>query len=278
MLGDVAALTDKSLPRAGRAGHWLVDAALGAVVALGAITIAHAAKPERAALVSYSQATAVTIDIPPDTFTPETLIAFEQPVPGRAIISPFGLRRMPWEAHARLHAGIDIAAKRGARVLAVADGIVVDRGNSPSYGRYVELHHAEGLTTLYAHLGGIDIDMAKGVRVRAGEIIGRVGSSGMSTGPHLHFEIRDRKDRPLNPTLFLGRTFTEADDLPLRIARGVGRRVRVAHVLHVQASKKAGMRAVIDRGADADAQPVDGMESITVGVADDGRPRAQLTL
>jgi murein DD-endopeptidase MepM/ murein hydrolase activator NlpD len=251
-----------------------VDAALGAVVALGAITLAHAAKPDRVVLTSHVQSTAVTLDIPPDTFVPETLIAFEQPVPGRAIISPFGLRKMPWEARARLHAGIDIAAERGARVIAVADGIVVDRGASPTYGRYVELRHAEGLSTLYAHLGGIDIDMAKGVRVRAGEIVGRVGTSGVSTGPHLHFEIRDRKDRPLNPTLFLGRTFTEADDLPLRMARGVGRRVRVAQVSRIPASKKAMMRA----GQGVASQPVDGMESVKVSVAEDGRPRAQLTL
>lgn len=269
-------MTDESLPHARRTGHWLIDAALGAVVALGAITLAHAAKPENVTLTSHTQSSAVTVEIPPDTFVPETLIAFEQPVPGRAIISPFGLRKMPWEARARLHAGIDIAAQRGARVVAVADGVVVDRGNSPSYGRYVELRHAEGLSTLYAHLGGIDIDMAKGVRVRGGEIVGRVGSSGMSTGPHLHFEIRDRKDRPLNPTLFLGRTFTEADDLPLRIARGVGRRVRVAHVSHIPASKRSKMR--IERGGDAAGQAVDGMEGVTVGVADDGRPRAQLTL
>lgn len=269
-------MTDERLPRAGRSGHRLLDAALGAVVALGAITLAHAAKPDKVALMSHAQSTTVTIDIPPDTFIPETLIAFEQPVPGRAIISPFGLRKMPWEARARLHAGIDIAANRGARVVAAADGVVTDRGNSPTYGRYVELRHAEGLSTLYAHLGGIDIDMAKGVRVRAGEVVGRVGTSGVSTGPHLHFEIRDRKDRPLNPTLFLGRTFTEADDLPLRIARGVGRRVRVAHVSHIPVSKQAKLR--LDRGGDADAQPIDGMESHTVGVADDGRPRAQLTL
>lgn len=268
-------MSDESLPRAGRAGHWLIDAALGAVVALGAITLAHAAKPDKVALVSHLPSSAVTIDIPPDTFTPVTLIAFEQPVPGRGIISPFGLRKLPWEAHGRLHAGIDIAAEKGARIVAAADGVVVDRGNSPSYGRYVELRHAEGLTTLYAHLGGIDIDMAKGVAVRAGETVGRVGSSGMSTGPHLHFEIRDRKDRPLNPTLFLGRSFAEAQDLPLSKARGVGRRVRVAYVSRIPASKRARMH---DRTDQADGEAVDGMDGVKIGVGDDGRPRAQLIL
>lgn len=272
-----AALTEQSPPREGRGKFWLIDAALGGVVALGAITLAHAARPSDAALLSHPSSDPVVIDIPPDTFRRETLIAFEAPVPGREIISPFGLRKLPWEARGRLHAGIDIAAERGARVVAAADGVVIDRGNSPSYGRFVELRHAEGLTTLYAHLGGIDIDMAKGAPVRAGETVGRIGTSGMSTGPHLHFEIRDRKQHPMNPTLFLGRTFAEAEDLPLRKARGVGRGVRVAYVSRIPASKKAEMRA--GEQERREAEPIEGMDGLkSVGLAEDGRPRAQLTL
>lgn len=258
-------MTAESAPRARRTGHWLVDAALGAVVALEAITLAHAAKP---AEITYLSAP-VTLDIPPGTFTPPTLISFEQPVPGRRIISPFGQRRMPWEARSRLHAGIDIAAPWGAKVVATADGVVVDRGTSPSYGRYVELRHAEGLTTLYAHLGGIDIDMVKGVAVRAGEVVGRVGSSGVSTGPHLHFEIRDRRERPMNPTLFLGRSFADAGDLPQGKARS--QRVRVASYV----SRKSGPKTA---PAPAEPQAVEGMDGVKVGVADDGRPLARLTL
>jgi murein DD-endopeptidase MepM/ murein hydrolase activator NlpD len=274
-------LSDESLRREGRAGHWLVDAALGAVVALGAITLAHAAKPDKVALVSHTPSSAVTVDIPPDTFAPVTLIAFEDPVPGKGVISPFGLRKLPWEERGRLHAGIDIAADKGAKVVAVADGVVTERGNSATYGRYVELRHAEGLTTLYAHLGGIDIDMAGGVPVRAGETVGRIGSSGVSTGPHLHFEIRDRKRRPLNPALFIGRTFADAEDLPLSKARGVGRRVRVAHVSRIPPSKKAQMQATQERrrNGHAAAEPVPGMDGVqNLGVGEDGRPRAQLIL
>lgn len=273
-------MSDESLRRDGRAGHRLVDAALGAVVALGAITLAHAAKPDKAALMSHTPSSAVTVDIPPDTFTPDTLIAFEAPVPGKGVISPFGLRKLPWEERGRLHAGIDIAAEKGAKVVAVADGVVIERGKSPTYGRYVQLRHAEGLTTLYAHLGGIDIDMAKGALVRAGETVGRVGSSGASTGPHLHFEIRDRKQRPLNPSLFIGRTFMEAQDLPLRKARSVGRRVRVAYVSRIPTSKKAQMQATQERrSGDAATEAVQGMDGVqNLGAGEDGRPQAQLIL
>lgn len=276
-----AALTDESLAREGRARHWLVDAALGAAVALGAITLAHAALPKTAKLTASDLPAPVEIDLPPMEHTPPVLIAFRAPVPGHDVISPFGLRKLPWEEGGRLHAGVDIAAKRGAPVVAVADGIVIERGRSPTYGRYVALRHAEGLTTFYAHLGGIDIDMDEGVPVRAGETVGRVGSSGSSTGPHLHFEIRDRRERPLNPSLFLGRSFAEAEDLPLRKARGVGRRVRVAYVSHIPASKKAQMRAKQQRRDQREtaAEPVPGIEGMqNLGVGEDGRPRAQLTL
>jgi murein DD-endopeptidase MepM/ murein hydrolase activator NlpD len=270
-------LTDESLAREGRARHWLVDAALGAVVALGAITLAHAALPKHAKLTASGMAAPVEIDLPPLDQTPPVLIAFRAPVPGHEVISPFGLRKLPWEEGGRLHAGVDIAANRGAPVVAAADGIVIERGRSPTYGRYVAIKHAEGLTTFYAHLGGIDIDMDEGVPVRAGETVGRIGSSGASTGPHLHFEIRDRRARPLNPALFMGRTFAEAEDLPLRKARGVGRRVRVAYVSRIPASKKAEMRERREHKAADEAVPgLDGLQNL--GVGEDGRPRAQLTL
>nr|QQZ51916.1 M23 family metallopeptidase [Phenylobacterium glaciei] len=69
---------------------------------------------------------------------------------------PFGLRRLPWEDHGRLHEGVDIAGPTGTKVLAVSDGIVKRAGESPSYGRYVEVEHGVGLTSFYAHLGKIE--------------------------------------------------------------------------------------------------------------------------
>jgi murein DD-endopeptidase MepM/ murein hydrolase activator NlpD len=144
---------------------------------------------------------------------------------------------MPWERHGRLHEGVDIAAPAGKPVVAVADGVITKAGQNGSYGRYVEVRHAEGLVSFYAHLGRIDERAKAGVAVKAGTMLGKVGSSGTSTGPHLHFEMR-QNDRPLNPVSFIGREFATAADLPLKTAAYYSKRVRVAQVSHVPKSKK----------------------------------------
>jgi hypothetical protein len=223
---------------------------------------------------------------------PVELIAFRDPVPGHEVVSPFGLRQLPWEAGGRLHAGVDIAAPHGAPVVTTADGVVTRAGVSSTYGRFVEVKHAEGLTTLYAHMAAVAPGIASGTAVKAGSAVGRIGSSGTSTGPHLHFEIRDAKDRPMNPTLFLGRQFAEAGDLPLRAARRVGSRVRQAHVSKIPPSKRGLMqakleakhgskqaRSVDDAAQNASATASDGATGEGVRVLNlDGRPRATLKL
>jgi hypothetical protein len=171
-------------------------------------------------------------------------------VPGQKIDSPFGLRRLPWERHGRLHEGIDIAAPVGERVLAVADGIVTKTGESPSYGRYVEVEHGAGLVSFYAHLGRVDRQAKAGAFVSRGAVVGRIGSSGTSTGPHLHFEIR-RDDKPLNPAAFLGQEFQTAADLPLRAAAYISPRVRIAQVSEIPKSKQALMASVEDAAGPA---------------------------
>ena len=178
---------------------------------------------------------------------PEPAFAFLEPVPGHAVNSPFGLRRMPWENHGRLHEGVDIAAPSGAKVVAVEDGTITRAGTSSSYGRFVEIRHASGLTSLYAHLGRIDPAARAGVTVKAGAPVGRIGSTGVSTGPHLHFELR-RDDRPLNPVAFIGREFETAEDLPLKKASYYSRKVRVAHVSQIPDSKKKLMEAKSEKG------------------------------
>ncbi|HEX2801049.1 MAG TPA: M23 family metallopeptidase, partial [Phenylobacterium sp.] len=175
---------------------------------------------------------------------PAVLIAFADPLPGAEIDSPFGLRQLPWEGAGRLHAGIDLLAPAGAHVLAAADGVVIRAGQDPGYGRFIEVKHAEGLTTRYAHMARFEPAVTAGLAVKAGTPIGFVGSTGSSTGPHLHFEIRDRDDRPLNPEVFLGRSFASAADLPLREAlRPPHGGVRLAHVSNIPASKRALMEA-----------------------------------
>lgn len=274
--------------RSGRARHWALDAALGGAAALALITVAHAALPERPALPTVRKPALERVVLTHATapVAEPTLIAFDEPVPGRAVVSPFGLRQMPWEEGGRLHAGVDISADLGEAVLVAADGVVTEAGSSSTYGRYVAVRHAEGLTSFYAHLGRIERGIAPGLALKAGAAVGEIGSSGTSTGPHLHFEIRDAKDRPLNPSLFLGRAFAEAEDLPLRKAQRFGRTVRIAQVSRIPENKRALMQAKLERKAGAaDAagagqnavanEQIGGLTDLGTGV--DGRPRATLT-
>ena len=118
-----------------------------------------------------------------------------QPVPGR-ITSNFGLRMHPILGYSRMHRGVDFRAGHGTPILAVADGRVSRAGWAGGYGRQVRLTHASGLLTSYSHMSRISV--APGSRVRQGQVIGYVGSTGLSTGPHLHFETY-RNGRAVNP-------------------------------------------------------------------------------
>jgi len=112
------------------------------------------------------------------------------PVEFSRISSGFGARFHPIFKNWRAHTGVDFAAPRGTRVLAAADGTVVSAGPRGGYGNAVEIRHGGGITTLYAHLSGFARGVRAGSRVRQGEPIGFVGSTGFATGPHLHYEFR----------------------------------------------------------------------------------------
>ena len=109
------------------------------------------------------------------------------PVAGR-ITSGFGYRLHPILRFARMHAGIDFGASWGSPVVAAAEGVVVGSGWSGGYGRQVQVAHGSGIVTTYSHMSGIAASL--GQTVRQGQVIGYVGSTGLSTGPHLHFEVR----------------------------------------------------------------------------------------
>ncbi|QNM81804.1 M23 family metallopeptidase [Sphingomonas sabuli] len=109
------------------------------------------------------------------------------PVAGR-ITSGFGRRNHPILHFARMHAGIDFGAAWGSPIVAAADGQVVGAGWAGGYGRQVRVAHGSGIVTSYSHMSGIVA--APGEPVRQGQVLGYVGSSGLSTGPHLHFEVR----------------------------------------------------------------------------------------
>lgn len=122
------------------------------------------------------------------------------PVRGASISSRFGYRLDPFLRRRALHAGIDFRAEHGARVQATAPGRVVFAGWNGGYGRFIEIEHAGGLTTRYGHLSAVLV--RAGDRVAAGTVIGRVGSTGRSTGPHLHYETR-QEDRSVDPMSYL---------------------------------------------------------------------------
>ncbi len=116
------------------------------------------------------------------------------------ITSTYGLRKNPFGRGYEFHTGIDIEAPQGTPVRATADGVVVLADRFGNYGKTVIIKHPTGYSTLYAHLSRIEVH--NGQRIRAGQTIGRVGSTGRSTGPHLHYEvILDNK--ALDPMKFL---------------------------------------------------------------------------
>lgn len=122
-----------------------------------------------------------------------------KPVQSR-ITSNYGTRNDPFTGKPKKHRGIDFAGKIGTELLAVAPGRVVSAGERVGYGTTVEIDHGLGFTTLYAHLSQINV--SRGDWVRPGTVIGLAGSSGRSTGPHLHYEIR-YKGVPFDPTKFV---------------------------------------------------------------------------
>lgn len=280
--------------RADRNRRRLIDALLGGGAALCLITAAHAALPrfDGSPLISRPKPVQVARRTPAKPAAPAAFLAFQDPEPGYAVVSPFGLRQLPWEASGRLHAGIDIAAPAGLPVLAAADGVVTRMEADAGYGRFVEIRHAGGLSTLYAHLGRFQPQVAVGMTVKAGTPVGELGSTGSSTGAHLHFEVRDDQDRPLNPALFIGRSFAAADDLPLRAAARIPRGVRVAYVSNIPKARREEMQAKLDEAAAnaaasatvADLSPnaadsgVDANAVVARNRLSHGRPHARLRL
>jgi murein DD-endopeptidase MepM/ murein hydrolase activator NlpD len=240
--GLVVSIFQKAQAAVRRMPNWLADALIGLATALVVMTVAEAAlpnkpaapEPVRTAKLRPAEEPAAPAPAPAEQPVAEPVsasaIAFGRPIDGYPVISPFGVRQLPWEGAGRLHAGVDIAAPRGSPVFSVADGVVVAAGVDGGYGRYVMLRHAGGLYSRYAHLSTWSARLTPGAYVAAGEQIAQVGSTGSSTGAHLHFEIRDPSGRPLNPEFFMNREFASLDDLPVDQAARVTGPVRIAYV------------------------------------------------
>ena len=127
-------------------------------------------------------------------------LPISNPASGRPISSTFGVRKDPLLGTPALHSGMDFRAPVGFPVKATAAGVVVKAGWNGGYGRMVEIKHGDGFTTRFAHLSRIDVE--EGHEVRIGDVIGKVGSSGRSTGPHLHYEVRINGDA-VDPLRFI---------------------------------------------------------------------------
>ena len=127
-------------------------------------------------------------------------LPIKRPVRNASVSSTYGPRVDPFLGKLAMHTGIDFKAPYGAKVFATAPGTVIVAGRNAGYGKMVEIHHANGFITRYAHLSRIQV--SEGDHVVAGDLLGNVGSTGRSTGPHLHYEIR-KDDRPSNPAPFL---------------------------------------------------------------------------
>lgn len=117
------------------------------------------------------------------------------------LTSGFGPRRDPFTGDYRTHSGIDLAAPHGTEILSAAAGRVLFAGPAGGYGNMIELDHGDGLRTRYAHLSRIRV--ASGTVVADGQVIGKAGSTGRSTGSHLHFEVR-QDGAARNPLAYLG--------------------------------------------------------------------------
>ena len=120
------------------------------------------------------------------------------PIDGARLSSGYGMRRHPILGYTKMHRGLDFAAPTGTPIYAAGDGVLEVVGRKGTYGKYVRIRHNSSYKTAYAHLSRFGKGLKKGTRVKQGQIIGYVGSTGRSTGPHLHYEVIQR-GKQVNP-------------------------------------------------------------------------------
>ena len=111
------------------------------------------------------------------------------PINGARLSSSYGMRKHPISGYNKMHKGVDFAAPIGTPIFAAGNGVIEYVGRNGGYGKYIRIRHDSTYKTAYAHLNGYKKGISSGVRVKQGDVIGYVGSTGKSTGPHLHYEI-----------------------------------------------------------------------------------------
>ncbi|MGE3141921.1 MAG: M23 family metallopeptidase [Hyphomonadaceae bacterium] len=129
------------------------------------------------------------------------------PINGARLSSGFGMRRHPIQGFNRMHRGTDFAAATGTPIMAAGDGVIQRAGRFGGYGNYIRIRHSSQYDTAYGHMSRFARGVRPGVRVRQGQVIGYVGSTGQSTGPHLHYEVfqNGRQINPMNLRVATGR-------------------------------------------------------------------------
>ncbi|MFP6562812.1 M23 family metallopeptidase [Paraburkholderia sp. B3] len=142
---------------------------------------------------------------------------FAMPLDYRRISSPFGMREHPVYGELRFHKGVDLTAPVGTPIYAAAAGTVEMATDRLGYGKHIVLHHADGYSTYYGHLSAYASKLKPGQRVEQSQLIGYVGRTGTTTGPHLHFETRIN-DRPVDPLTLTSSEFVAPLSGPVREA------------------------------------------------------------
>ena len=155
------------------------------------------------------------------------------PINGARLSSRFGMRRHPILGYSRMHRGTDFAAPTGTPILAAGDGTVVRAGRYGAYGTYVRIRHSNGYETAYAHMSRYGRGMRSGAQVRQGQVIGYVGTTGRSTGPHLHYEVL-RRGAQINP-------------VNLRVANGRNLEGRALELFNIERQRIDTLRQVRSR-------------------------------
>lgn len=144
------------------------------------------------------------------------------PINGARMSSGFGKRRHPVLGYTKMHKGVDFAARTGTPIFAAGDGVIEKAGWFSSYGKYVRIRHNSQLKTAYAHMSKIKSTLKPGTRVTQGQVIGYVGTTGRSTGPHLHYEVlsNGRQVNPRSVNLPTGEELTGNDKARFKTVMG----------------------------------------------------------
>ena len=143
------------------------------------------------------------------------------PINGARLSSTYGMRKHPILGYNKMHRGTDFAAPKGTPIMASGSGIIEMAKWNGAYGKYIRIRHNSKYKTAYAHLNGYARGIKRGAKVRQGQIIGYVGSTGRSTGPHLHYEVLVNGKRINSQRLKLpsGRTLRGEDRKKFEISR-----------------------------------------------------------